>query len=102
VGSLAKLAEGGFNRVLPATFDDGYAVTARLLYSTTVPECHAVASEATTLDLLLSHGVPAPKVLAYPLDRTNPVGADYTLLEKIEGTPLSNQWFSMDNKPESK
>lgn len=98
LASIEKLAEGGFNRVLQATFDDGYAVIARLPYSTTVPKHYAVASEAATLDLLRSHGIPVPKVLAYSPDRTNPVGAEYTLLEKIEGTPLSNQWFSMDNK----
>jgi hypothetical protein len=96
--SITKLPEGGFNRILQANFDDGYAVIARLPYSTTVPKCHAVASEVATLDLLRSCGVPVPKVLAYSPDRANPVGAEYTLLEKIEGTPLSNQWFSMDNK----
>lgn len=93
-----KLAEGGFNRVLQATFDDGYAVIARLPYSSTVPRCHAVASEVATLDLLRSHSIPVPKVLAYSPDHTNPVGAEYTVLEKIDGIPLSNQWFSMDNK----
>lgn len=101
VGSLAsitKLAEGGFNRVLQATFDDGYAVIARLPYNTTVPKCHTVASKASTLGLLHSHGVPVPKVLTYSPNRSNPVGTEYTLLEKIKGTPLSDQWFSMDNK----
>lgn len=96
--SITKLAEGGFNRVLQATFDDGYAVIARLPYRRTVPKCYAGSSEAATLDLLHSHGVPVPKVLAYSPDCTNPVGAEYTLLEKIDGTPLGNQWFSMDNK----
>jgi hypothetical protein len=101
VGSLAsitKLAEGGFNRVLQATFDEGYTVIARLPYNTTVPKSYAVASEAATLDCLHSHGVPVPKVLAYCPDSSNPVGVEYMLLEKIKGTPLSDQWFSMDNK----
>lgn len=100
--SISKLAEGGFNRPLQATFDDGYAVIARLPYSTTVPASYAVVSEAATLALLRARGVPVPKVLGYSLDRTNPVGTEYTILEKIDGTPLSEQWFSMDNKTQVK
>ncbi|PYH82672.1 kinase-like protein [Aspergillus uvarum CBS 121591] len=98
VASITKLAEGGFNRVLQITFDDGYAVLARLPYKTTFPKHYAVASEAATLALLRAHGVPVPKVLAYSPDQTNAVGAEYILLERLEGTPLSNQWFSMDTK----
>lgn len=98
LSSITKLAEGGFNRILQATFNDGYAVIARLPYNTTVPKHYAVASEAATLGLLYSHGVPVPKVLAYSPDGSNPVGIEYMLLEKIEGAPLSVQWFSMNNK----
>lgn len=94
--SITKLAKGGFNRVLQATFDDGYSVIARLPYPRTVAKGYAVASEAATLSYLHSRGVPVPKVLGYLPDCTNPIGAEYILLEKIEGTPLSNQWFSMD------
>lgn len=84
--------------MLQATFHDGYAVIARLPYSTTAPRRLAVASEAATLDVLHSRGIPVPKVLGYSPDTTNPVGAEYILLEKLEGVPLSNQWFTMDNK----
>ncbi|KAJ5139197.1 uncharacterized protein N7515_004045 [Penicillium bovifimosum] len=98
VASITKLAEGGFNRVLQVTFEDGYAVLARLPYKTTVPKYYAVASEAATLALLGAHGVPVPKVLAYSPDQTNAVGTEYILLEKLEGTPLGDQWFSMDTK----
>ncbi|CAG8290996.1 unnamed protein product [Penicillium olsonii] len=98
VASITKLAEGGFNRVLQVTFDDGYAILARLPYKSTVPKHHAVASEAATLALLRAHGVPVPKVLAYSPNNTNAVGTEYMILEKLEGTPLSEQWFSMDTK----
>lgn len=57
-----------------------------------------MASEAATLALLLAQGVPVPKVLAYSPDQTNPVGTEYILLERLEGAPLSDRWFSMDNK----
>jgi aminoglycoside phosphotransferase (APT) family kinase protein len=83
---------------LKITFNDGYAVLARLPYKTTVPKYHTVASEAATLVLLRAYGVPVPKVLAYSLDQTNPVGNEYVILERLEGTPLSDQRFSMDTK----
>ncbi|RAH46310.1 aminoglycoside phosphotransferase family protein [Aspergillus brunneoviolaceus CBS 621.78] len=98
VVSITKVAEGGFNRVLQITFDDGYAVLARLPYKTTVPKHHAVASEAATLAHLRANGVPVPKVLAYSPDQTNAVRAEYILLERFEGTPLSGQWYSMDTR----
>ncbi|CEO60224.1 hypothetical protein PMG11_04862 [Penicillium brasilianum] len=72
VASITKLAEPGFNRVLQITFDDGYAILARLPYKTTVPKHYAVASEAATLALLLAHGVPVPKVQTYSPDQTKP------------------------------
>ena len=93
-----KLAEGGFNRVLQATFTDGHAVLARLPFRTTAPAHYAVASEAATLGFLRCHGVPVPKVLGYSSDNTNPVGTEYLLLEKLEGIPLSERWFTMDTK----
>lgn len=98
IASITKLAEGGFNRVLQITFSDGYAVLARLPYRTTAPKHYAVASEAATLGLLRSQGIPVPTVLAYSPDHANPVGTEYILLEKIGGTSLSDQWFYMDNK----
>ncbi|KAL3474616.1 kinase-like domain-containing protein [Aspergillus californicus] len=96
--STTKLAEGGFNRVLQVTFSDGYSVIARIPFRATVPKQYAVASEAATLGFLRSSGIPVPKVLTYSPDPTNPVGAEYIILEKMDGTPLSAQWFSMDNK----
>ena len=98
VASITKLSEGGFNRILQITFNDGYAVLARLPYKTTIPKHYAVASEAATLALLRAHGVPVPRVLAYSPDQKNAVGTENMLLESLEGTPLSDQWFSMDTK----
>jgi hypothetical protein len=96
--SISKPAEGGFNRILQVRFKDNYVVIARLPYQSTVPKCRAVASEAATLGWLLSHDILVPKVLGYSHSRANPVGTEYLLLEKLVGTPLSDQWFTMDNK----
>jgi len=67
-----------------------------LPFRTTAPAHYAVASEAATLDFLRHHGVPVPRVLGYSCVSTNPVGAEYLLLETVEGTPLSERWFTMD------
>lgn len=80
------------------TFDDRYIILARLPYKTTVPKHYVVASEAAILALLLAYRVSVPKVLAYSLDQTNPVGNEYDILERLEGTPLSDQRFSIDTK----
>lgn len=68
----------------------------------TAPSHYAVASEAATMDVLQCHGIPVPKVLGYSAVSSNPVGIEYLLLEKIEGKPLSEQWFSMDTKTQVK
>lgn len=100
--SLTKLAEGGFNRVLQATFKDGYNVLARIPFRTLAPAHYAVASEAATLTLLSQHGIPVPKVLGYSSQSTNPVGTEYLLLEKLQGTPLGERWFTLDTKAQVK
>lgn len=98
IQSLTKLAEGGFNRVLQATSNDGVTVLARLPYPLLSPKHYAVASEAATLDYLRFLGIPVPKVLGYSTSSKNEVGAEYLLLEKIEGICLGNIWYIMDNK----
>ena len=42
--------------------------------------------------------LPVPKVLAYSSDQIIPVRTEYILLERLEGIPLSDRWFSMDTK----
>ncbi|RMD39562.1 hypothetical protein DV735_g5566, partial [Chaetothyriales sp. CBS 134920] len=96
--AITKLAEGGFNRMIQVSFSDGYAVLARIPYQKTSPKNLVIASEAATLSLLRSHGLPVPKVLGYSTTCHNPVGTEYVFLEKVEGRPLGGQWFSMNNK----
>ncbi|KAL4929902.1 kinase-like protein [Aspergillus undulatus] len=100
LASIDKLAEGGFNlnHVLELSFKDDYSVLARIPFKSTVPKHYAVASEAATLDLLRSYGIPASRVLTYSSGPSNPVGTEYPVLEKLDGRPLSDQWFTIDNK----
>ncbi|KAF3480801.1 altered inheritance of mitochondria protein 9 [Arthroderma uncinatum] len=98
--SITKLAEGGFNRVLQATVNDGYAVLARIPYHSMAPKHYAVAVKPPPL--LHSHGLPVPKVLGYSPDRTNDIGVEYLLMEEMDGQPLGDRWFTIGNKTRAK
>jgi hypothetical protein len=63
--SIDKFAEGGFNRIIKATFKDGLKVLARLPFHIEAPLRHSVASEAATLTFLRAQGLPVPKVHGY-------------------------------------
>ncbi|PYI30386.1 kinase-like protein [Aspergillus indologenus CBS 114.80] len=96
--TFAKLSEGGFNRVFEATFSDGKCVLARLPYPSTVPKHYTVASEAATLDYLRLQGIRTPEVYGWCSTAANPVGAEYIIMEKLDGTPLGDKWFSLTPK----
>ncbi|RDW79290.1 phosphotransferase family protein [Aspergillus mulundensis] len=96
--SFSKMAEGGFNRLFEATFNDGHRVIARLPYPATVPEHYTVASEVATLDYLRLHGITTPKVYAWSSTKANPVGAEYIVMEKLAGIPLGETWYTMTPK----
>jgi hypothetical protein len=96
--SIDKFAECGFNRIIQATFRDGLEVLAILPFHQEAPLRHSVASEAATLTFLRAQGLPVPMVHGYSPLIDNPVGTQYILLEKIEGRPLSDGWFSLPNK----
>ncbi|EEH04098.1 phosphotransferase enzyme family protein [Histoplasma capsulatum G186AR] len=99
IKSFKKLAEGGFNRVFEITMkDDGAKVLARLPYPSTVPKRLTVASEVATLDLIRSHDIPVPKVLDYSTNPDNPVGAEYIIMEKINGDPIGESWYTLSDK----
>jgi O-glycosyl hydrolase len=50
------------------------------------------------MDFLRQHGVPIPKVHAWSSNPSNPVGAEYMIMEKAQGTELQNTWYSMEVK----
>lgn len=100
--TFIKLSEGGFNRVFEATFSDGKRVIARLPYPSTVPKHYTVASEAATLDYLRLHGIPTPEVYSWCSTKANPVGTEYIIMEKLDGIPLGDTWFTLAPKEQHK
>lgn len=99
---FSKLSEGGSNRIFQATFRDRKCVIARLSYLSTVPEHYTVASEVATLDYIRLHGIRTPEVYAYCSTKDNPVGAECIIMEKLDGIPLGDMWYSMTTKEQHK
>lgn len=62
IRSLVKISEGGFNRVLLATMDDGFRAIVKIPYWISVPKTYATASEVATLTYFRSKGLPVPEV----------------------------------------
>ncbi|KAE8151645.1 kinase-like domain-containing protein [Aspergillus avenaceus] len=95
---IAKLAEGGFNRVFLITMDDGFEVVAKIPYRIGGPKKYATASEAATMEYLYSKGIPVPKLFGYSHTENSPVGVEYILMEKAPGVGLDTKWFTMTKR----
>lgn len=102
VASFGKLAEGGFNRVFEAVFNDGKRVLARLPYPSTMPKHYAVASEVATMDFLRLQGIRTPKVHAWSSTQNNGVGSEYIIMWRLDGQPLGATWYSLTSKQQHK
>ena len=101
VQTVHKLAEGDFNRAFELPID-GLHVIARLPYPSTYPKHFSVASEVATMNLVRSYGVPVPKVLDYSAISNNAVGAEYMIMEKVNGRDLGEIWFEPSEKERMK
>lgn len=93
---IAKLAEGGFNKVFLLRSKNGRELIARIPTPIAGPPHYTTASEVATMDFLRTVlGLPVPEVLAYSTSPDNPVGAEYILMERVEGESLSSRWLSL-------
>jgi hypothetical protein len=115
VCTIEKL-EGGFSKGLLLRKDDGSELVAKFPFFVASPPKYTTASEvavlqfrktqrftpAITLDLLTSlcssfthTQVPVSRVLACNADRSNPVGAEYIMMEKVLDIQLFKVWDDM-------
>ncbi|KAL4907063.1 hypothetical protein BDW74DRAFT_176665 [Aspergillus multicolor] len=93
---IAKLAEGGFNKVFILRGRNGREVIARIPTPIAGPPHYTTASEVATMGFLRTVlKLPVPKVLTYSAALDNPVGAEYILMERVEGESLSSRWLSL-------
>lgn len=98
VTKMAKFAEGGFNRVFLLTMEDGFEAIAKIPYKIALPRYYATASEAATLVLLRSKGVPVPEIYSYSATADNPAGVEYIIMEKAQGVGIETKWHSMTKR----
>jgi hypothetical protein len=98
VTSLLKIAEGGFNRIFQATCSDGRQVLARLPYPSTAPKHYTVASEVATMEYLQLNQIPVPRVYGWSSTTSNTVGAEYIIMEKLDGMTVGDIWFALSFK----
>ena len=96
IDNVLKVAEGGSYRIFELTFGDGFHVIARLPYPSTRPITLGVASEVATMAFLRLHGCPIPSVYDWSSSTSNPVGAEYMIMEKVQGIELQSICYSMD------
>lgn len=50
------------------------------------------------MEYLQLNGIPVPRVYAWSSTTSNVVGAEYIIMEKMDGTPLGDIWFTLDFK----
>ncbi|KAL2785945.1 hypothetical protein BJX66DRAFT_328911 [Aspergillus keveii] len=73
---IIKLAEGGFNKVFHLRTKSG--------------------REVATIEFLRTVlKLPVPEILDYSATSDNPVGAEYILMERVEGKSLASRWLSL-------
>ena len=70
-------------------------MVARIPYPSTAPKYHAVASEAATMALLRSSGLPIPKVYGYSPTMDNVAETGYIFMEFVKGIKLSDIWLDL-------
>ncbi|KAJ9388316.1 hypothetical protein DTO063F5_2647 [Paecilomyces variotii] len=89
--------EGGFNKALLMTAENGKEVIAKIPLSQIVPPKYVTESEAATLDFVDRYtSIPVCKVLAWSSEISNPVGSEYIIMEKAPGRQLIESWGDMD------
>ncbi|KAF2875182.1 kinase-like domain-containing protein [Massariosphaeria phaeospora] len=95
VNAIEKM-EGGFSKALLLRKEDGSEIIAKIPFPIAGPPKYTTAAEVAVLQYLHAHTqIPVPKVLAWSSDPSNPVGAEYIIMEKASGIQLFKRWGEM-------
>ncbi|KAL8812124.1 MAG: hypothetical protein Q9200_001268 [Gallowayella weberi] len=85
--------EGGFSKALLITMENKQSVIAKIPCHNAGRRMYSTASEAAVLQYVnLYTTVPVPALLAWSADATNPVGAEYIIMEKAPSIQLFKVW----------
>lgn len=112
VHAIEKM-EGGFSKALLLHKEDGSEIIAKIPFTIAGPPKYTTASEVAVLQYckflafiscccailtklpMTVHAhtqVPVPKILTWSCDASNPVGAEYIMMEKAPGIQLFEEW----------
>ncbi|KAJ5791178.1 uncharacterized protein N7518_008189 [Penicillium psychrosexuale] len=100
VSKIEKM-EGGFSKALLVTTLDGSEYIVKIPCPNAGKPMYCTASEVAVLnfdilDSVRTHTtIPVPKVLAWSADSTNPVGAEYIVMERVPGVQIFKKWDEM-------
>ncbi len=87
------LAQGTFNK-LYIVRAGGEEVMIRVTLPVD-PKWKTLSEVATLMWVRKMTHLPVPRVLAYGADRTNPIGFEYIIMNKMRGRPLADMWRKM-------
>ncbi|OQE01958.1 hypothetical protein PENSOL_c003G07293 [Penicillium solitum] len=95
--SVTKYPDGMFNKTFLMTMEDGREVVAKVPNPNAGVLHFTTASEVATMDFASRIlGTPAPHVHAWNSQaKSHPVGAEFIIMDKVEGVPLSQIWSTM-------
>ncbi|PWY87839.1 phosphotransferase enzyme family protein [Aspergillus sclerotioniger CBS 115572] len=95
--SITKYPDGMFNKAFLMTMDDGREVVAKVPNPNAGVPYFTTASEVATMDFARTVlDTPAPRVYSWNLRaESHPVGAEFIIMEKSEGVPLSQVWDTL-------
>ncbi|KAI5992533.1 kinase-like domain-containing protein [Pisolithus albus] len=92
---LQKLAEGGYHKVYEILRKDGTVLGVVRVAAPAFPK-DKLESEVATLKCLASQThIPVPQVYAWNSDASNPVGAEYIIMQKMPGVSANTIWDTL-------
>ncbi|KAI9659460.1 MAG: hypothetical protein M1821_001718 [Bathelium mastoideum] len=96
VREVEKL-EGGFSKALRIQKEDGTELVAKIPCPNAGPARYTTASEVAVQEYVRdSTSIPVPYIYAWSSDRSNPVGAEYIIMEKATGVQLFRVWGQLE------
>ncbi|KAL1798887.1 hypothetical protein ACET3X_002924 [Alternaria dauci] len=95
---VRKFPDGMFNKAFLMLMDDGREVVAKVPNPNAGRTHYTTASEVATMDFARRVlDTPAPRVYAWNSNaQSHSVGAEYIIMEKAQGVPLSQVWDAME------
>ncbi|KAI9685112.1 MAG: hypothetical protein M1820_010834 [Bogoriella megaspora] len=95
---LVEKLEGGFSKALRIQKEDGTELIAKIPLPIAGPARYTTASEVAVLEYVRSGtNVPVPTVYAWSSDKSNPVGAEYIIMEHATGVQLYKVWDELQD-----